>query len=156
MRRTMVPFVVTHSTDVPGIVLFDHRLGHDHFLHSSHYSRGRREVRYYATNFLQLVVTATQGVEEPTVLVTMTANDFFRVYSGAVGAFEMTRMIMGRKILVHNNEFGKVSSFASSFDYSTETWNAFYKQKEAIIEVPMVHPVYSRIGSMQSVFCPSL
>lgn len=85
----------------------------------------------------------------------MTANDFFRVYSGAVGAFEMTRMIMGRRILVHNNEFGKVSSFASSFDYSTETWNAFYKQKEAIMEVPAVHSVDYRIGFVQSAFCPS-
>lgn len=88
--------------------------------------------------YVHKIVMTSQGIEEPTVLVTMTANDFFRVYSGAVGAFEMTRMIMGRRIQVHNNEFGKVSSFASSFDYSTETWNAFYEQRNIILEVLVV------------------
>lgn len=74
-------------------------------------------------------------MEEPTTLVTMTANDFFRVYSGEASAFEVTRMIMGKRIVVSNHEYARVSAFASSFDYSTERWSAFYKYKETLLSV---------------------
>ena len=44
-------------------------------------------------------------------------------------------MIMGKRIVVSNHEYARVSAFASSFDYSTERWNAFYKYKETLLSV---------------------
>lgn len=67
----------------------------------------------------------------------MNAGCFLHVYSGQATAFEVTRMVMRRRIVVEGHDFGKVSSFASSFDYSSDMWEAFYQQEMDVERVGM-------------------
>lgn len=57
----------------------------------------------------------------------MSASDFFYVYSGEASAYEVTKMIIRRRINVENYEIHRVNSFAQSFDYSSSTWKAYYQ-----------------------------
>ena len=84
------------------------------------------------------VAEAIDGIHKPTTVVSMNVNDFLHVYSGQATAFEVTRMIMRRRIVVEGHDFGKISSFASSFDYSSNKWEEFYQQNKDVERVGVV------------------
>ena len=78
---------------------------------------------------------AIDGIHKPSTVVSMNVGDFLHVYSGQATPFEVTRMVMRRRIVVEGHDYGKVSSFASSFDYSSNKWEAFYQQERDVERV---------------------
>ncbi len=74
------------------------------------------------------------------VYTTMTRDDFFYVYSGRASVAAVGSMCITGRISVKYWKYRELQTFATSFDFSTPSWIAFYKQypnRQADIDVLM-------------------
>ena len=63
------------------------------------------------------------------IKVDVSADDFFAIYNGEVGASQLASMILSGRVYVRRFKYKQVSDFASSFDFSSHKWEEFYEMK---------------------------
>lgn len=56
-------------------------------------------------------------------------EDFIHIYSGTASASEIGQMVFGGRISVPGWKFRELASFATSFDFSYESWDNYYRLK---------------------------
>jgi hypothetical protein len=56
-------------------------------------------------------------------------EDFAHIYSGKASAAEIGQMVFGGRVRVPGWKFRELASFATSFDFSYESWDNYYRLK---------------------------
>ncbi|KAJ0411197.1 hypothetical protein ATCC90586_008913 [Pythium insidiosum] len=62
--------------------------------------------------------------------VTISVDDFLWIYSGKASSSDVLKLFYAGRLSISGYAFRKVSTFAQSFDYSSERWRDFYAWRE--------------------------
>ncbi|GLD97505.1 hypothetical protein PINS_up006195 [Pythium insidiosum] len=62
--------------------------------------------------------------------VTISVDDFLWIYSGKASSSDVLKLFYAGRLCISGYAFRKVSTFAQSFDYSSERWRKFYAWRE--------------------------
>lgn len=62
--------------------------------------------------------------------VSISIDDFLHMYSGKATSSEIMNMCYSGRVKVHSFAYRQLTKFATSFDFSSEKWNRYYKHLE--------------------------
>lgn len=62
--------------------------------------------------------------------VSISMDDFLYIYSGKASSSDMAKLFYAGRVSISGYAFRTVSSFAQSFDFSSEQWRRFYKWRD--------------------------
>lgn len=73
---------------------------------------------------------ATAQDVRPSCEVSISVDDFLWIYSGKASSSDILKLFYAGKLSISGYAFRKVSSFAQSFDFSSEKWRSFYSWRD--------------------------
>lgn len=73
---------------------------------------------------------ATAQSTRPSCEVSISVDDFLWIYSGTASSSDILKLFYAGKLSISGYAFRKVSSFAQSFDFSSEKWRSFYSWRD--------------------------